>query len=191
MRYFILASLVCAALAAVAACGPPLGLPGAFITNKVDSAVSLYALTGTPVSQPSGYSIGAGQVVRTEQGMPFDFAFDIDTAGRAVLLPTGALKLGRQSGLQSSAVDFDSIKIAPTGGYNLDSAQVVGVDSVVILHSSGVTCSFNLPAFYYAKLRVVAIDTSSTSGNGRRIVFDILNDHNCGYRGLEPGLPKH
>jgi len=189
MRYFILAFLACAAFAA---CGNPLGLPAAYSTNTVDSLVSLYALSGTPVSLPSGYSIinALQHVVRTDQGQPFDFAFDIDSTGQAVLLPTGALKLGKQSGLQISALPFDSIKIAPTTGYNLDSAQIVNVNSVLILRSASFTCSYGLPGVLYAKLHVLDIDTTSTP-NGRRIDFEILNDLNCGYRGLEPGVPRH
>jgi len=42
---------------------------------------------------------------------------------------------------------------------------------------------------YYAKLHVLAIDTTS-GPNGRRIDFEILTDINCGYRGLAPGVPK-
>ncbi len=38
--------------------------------------------------------------------------------------------------------------------------------------------------FLYAKLRVVAIDTTA-----RRIDFRILVDQNCGYHGLAPGIP--
>jgi len=184
MRYFILAFLACAA---IASCGNPLGLPPAFISNVVDT-VSLYALSGTPVSLPSGYSIIGQRAVRTDQGLPFDFAFDFDSTGQAVLLPTGALKMGKQSGLQISGQDFDSIKIAPTSNYNLDSAQVVDSNRVLILHSSTVTCSFNIPAVYYAKLYVVRIDTTSSE---RRIDFLILSDLNCGYRGLEEGVPRH
>jgi hypothetical protein len=186
MRSFLLLVL---AGGLAAACGNPLGLPGAFILNRTDT-VSLYALSGTPVSQPSGYSIGARQAVRTEQAPSFDFAFDIDTAGRALLLPTAALKLGRQSGTQLSAQQFDSILIAPTGNYNLDSARVVNVNSVVIAHSSPVTCTFGVTAFYYAKLHVLAIDTTS-GPKGRRIDFEILSDINCGYRGLQAGLPRN
>jgi len=186
MRYFLLLVLACGL---AAACGNPLGLPGAFIVNRTDT-VSLYALSGTPVSQPSGYSIGARQAVRTEQASSFDLAFDIDTAGRALLLPTGALKLGQQSGTQISALQFDSIRIAPTSNYNLDSAQVVNVNSVIIAHSSAVTCTFGVASFYYAKLHVLAIDTTS-GPTGRRIELEVLTDINCGYRGLEAGLPKH
>jgi hypothetical protein len=184
MRSFILVLLACAA---IAACGNPNGLPPAYITNKVDSLVSLYALSGTPVSLPSGYSLISDHTVRTDQGSPFDFAFDIDSAGTARLYPTGALKLGRASGMLLSAQQFDSIKIAPTSTYNLDSSQVVSVNTVLILHSSSVSCSYGIPAFYYAKLHVLTIDTTSSV---RRIDFEILTNLNCGYRGLEPGVPR-
>lgn len=186
MRYItlVLVGALGAAAVAGAGCGNPNGLPGAYITNRTDT-VSLYALSGTPVYQPSGYSIAARSPVRTEQSVPFDFAFDLDTAGRAVLLPTGALKLGEQSGLQRSAHDFDSVLVAPIENYQLDSALVVDVNSVVLVHSSTVTCSFGTLAYYYAKLHVLAIDMLA-----RRMDFEILTDVNCGYRGLNPGLPS-
>jgi hypothetical protein len=186
MRYLVALALGCGILAA---CGNPLGLPPAAIPNAVDT-VHLYALSGTPVTQPSGYSIPARHAIRTELSSSFDFAFDIDTAGRALLYPTGALKMGRLSGIQLSAQDFDSIKFAPTTSYHLDSAQVVTENAVLILHSAPVSCSFGIASVYYAKLHVLTIDTTS-GPDGRRIDFEILNDINCGYRGLEPGLPRH
>ena len=184
MRYLTLLLLACAGVAA-AACGNSTGLQ-AFRTNVVDT-VSLYALSGTLVSKPSGYAILNGPV-RTEQVVSFDFAFDIDTAGRAVFLPTGALKLGQQSGLQISKLAFDSIRIAPTDKYQLDSAVVVQDSSVVLAHSAQVACGNGFLSAFYAKLHILAIDTTSTP-NGRRIDFEILADLNCGFRGLEPGLP--
>ena len=183
-------TLVAAALvvALAGACGDPFGLPRAVIPNRVDT-LSLYALSGTPVASPSGYRMDFRQAVRIDQAPTFDFAFDIDTAGRAVLLPTGALHLGRLSGGQTSRTAFDSIRIAPDRNYQLDSALVVDVDTVAILHSRPTTCTYGLGAVYYAKLRVLALDTTSAP-NGRRIDFEILVDTNCGYRGLEPGLPS-
>lgn len=170
----------------VAACGDLNPLPRASDENVVDSLVSLYALHGTPVSSPSGYSIQFKSVVRPDQTSGFDFAFDIDTLGRPVLLVTGALKLGRASGAQLTTTPFDSVKLAPTGGYNRDSALVIDTGSVAIIHSVPTTCVFSNAQFvYYAKLHVLAINTTS-----RRIDFAILNDANCGYRGLEPGFPK-
>jgi hypothetical protein len=130
------------------------------------------------------------QAVRTDQTVDgFDFAFDIDTAGRPVLLPTGALRLGRASGIQLTTTLFDSILVAPSGRYQLDSAVVVDSNSVAILHSRPSACSFGISVVYYAKLHVIRIDTTSAP-NGRRIDFEILTDINCGYRGLEPGLPR-
>jgi len=175
-------------LALAAACGAPLGLPRACCENKVIT-VSLYALSGTPVSFPSAYSLLFNQPVRPDQTTSLDFAFDLDSAGRAKLFPTGALHLGRASGIQLTTTAFDSIKVAPTSHYQLDSAVVVDSNSVAILHSTPTQCTFGITTAYYAKLHVLAIDTTS-GPNGRRIDFEILTDINCGYRGLETGLPK-
>jgi hypothetical protein len=192
MRYFFLLMF---AFAILASCGSPVGLPPAFIANEVDT-VHLYALSGTAVSLPSGYVISGRIPVRTDVYPLFDFAFDIDTAGRAVFLPTGAIKMGRQSGLQVVNVPFDSIHTALLANYNKDSATVVQENDVVLAQSIPTVCSFNLPAAYYAKIHVLTIDTASavdtTTGlSGRRIDFEILANINCGYRGLDTGLPKH
>ena len=175
------------ALALIAACGDSLGLSASF-ANKVDT-VSIYALSKTPVSTPSGYYMAQGIVVRTDGFIPFDFAFDIDSTGRGLLLPTGALKLGRLSGLQITAVPFDSIRIAPTGRYQLDSAVVVDSNTVAIAQSRPLTCPNGLPGAYYAKLHVLSIDTTSAP-TGRHLKMEILDDTNCGFRGLQTGLPR-
>lgn len=178
-------SLLFAALVLAAACGDPLGLPPPAIPNDTVT-VSLYALSGTPVTTPSGYNIQFRGAVRTDAApQGFDFAFDIDTAGRPVLLPTHALKLALGSGIQLTTVPFDSITIAPTVNYNRDSAVVVDSNSVALLHSRPLVCSFGITSIYYSKLVVLAIDTVA-----RRIDFKILSNVNCGYRGLEVGLPR-
>jgi hypothetical protein len=100
------------------------------------------------------------------------------------------LKLGRQSGLQITKLAFDSIRFAPTDNYQLDSAVVVHDSSVVLAHSAQVACGNGFLSAFYAKLRILTIDTTTTP-NGRRIDFEILADLNCGFRGLEPGLPKN
>jgi hypothetical protein len=179
-------SLFFVALALAAACGEPLGLPPPNVPNRVDSLISLYALSRTPISTPSAYIIRFRQAVRTDQSSQgFDFAFDIDSTGRPLLLPTGALKLAKGSGIQLTLHAFDSVTVAPSSGYNIDSGTVVDSGAVAILHSGALVCSTGMTSVYYAKLHVVAIDTAE-----RRIDFVILNNVNCGYRGLEPGLPK-
>ncbi|MGH7607806.1 MAG: hypothetical protein ACREME_10745 [Gemmatimonadales bacterium] len=181
-------SIVASFLVVVAACDDPFGLPRPAFPNRVDT-LSLYALQRTPIALPSAYRLELRQAVRTDQSPVFDFAFDIDTTGRALLLPTGPLGLGRQSGGQIRGEPFDSILVAPTRGYELDSAIVVDVGTVAIMHSRPVSCSFGIGAFFYGKLQVLAVDTTS-GPNGRRIDFQILVNTNCGYRGLEPGLPS-
>lgn len=175
-------------LVAVAACGD-LALPPPNFENRVDT-LTLYALDGTPVSSPSAYDLELRSLTRTDQTPSFDFAFNFDSAGRAVLLPLGALKLGALSGIQRTTTAFDSIQFAPTGGYQMDSAVVVDSAGVVLIHSRPVTCPFQVTGVYYAKLHVLSIDTTSSPG-GRSLHFEILTDINCGYRGLQPGLPRH
>src|SRR5204862_138601 len=105
---------------------------------------------------------------------------------------TASTPLGRQSGAQLTTAEFDSVKSAPSSGYQIDSTVVLSVNSVAIVHSRAVPCSSDLSPVhnFFAKLHVLDIDTTS-GPNGRRIDLEILTDINCGYRGLEPGLPKH
>ena len=185
---FLLGPLWLLCLALAVACGDPfaLGKPG--FQNVVDT-VSLYALHGgTPVRTPSGYFIGTQGLppapVLIQNGGPFDFAVDLDTLNQVVVLPTGALKLGLGSGVQATTTPFDSIRIAPNGGYKRDSAVTIPVGGRAIVHSRDSQCSNLITVVYYAKLEVLAVDTTS-----RKITFQILVDDNCGFRGLEPGLP--
>jgi hypothetical protein len=188
MRTLLLLGI--AAAAAVAACGDPFGIPVAQLTNTLDT-ISLYAVTGTEVQTPSAYCLGscgptragAAELVRLDESTILDFAFDIDTLGRAVLKPTGAIRLGRNSGLRTSPLVFDSIRLAPTLGYQLDSAVTVVVGTRVIVQSRLVTCPWGGSSFYYAKLEVLAIDTGA-----RRADLQLLLDPNCGYRGLVAGV---
>src|SRR3989442_12623220 len=81
-----------AALTALAACGTTTGLPPAHIVNVVDT-VSLYALDGTPLTAPSAYDVELLLAVRTDVTTPYDFIFNIDTAVRALRLPTSSARL--------------------------------------------------------------------------------------------------
>lgn len=172
-----------AALAVVAACEDPFALADATRPNQVDT-LSLWALSGTPVHLPSGYVIATKRVVRTDQTATFDFAFDLGPGNEARLWPTDALGLTGSSGLLVVNAPFASIKTAPVVGYEDSSAVVVTVGTVVLARSRpDVTCVVaTLP--YYAKLHILAVDVTA-----RRVDFEILADNNCGYKGLEPGIP--
>ena len=181
----LLVVFVVAALAVVAACGDnSLGLPAARYNNVVDS-VSLWALDGTPLNTPSAYSISGRVAVRTDQTTGFDFAFNITPSGAAVLLPTAALGLGKASGILLPAKPFDSITVAPTTGYQDSTAVAVDSGATAVLRSRPISSCVVGTVYLYAKLQVLRVDTVA-----RRIDYNILVDQNCGYRGLEPGIPK-
>jgi hypothetical protein len=176
---------ICAAVAAATAlaCGEDFQLPPATAPNELDTA-TVYALTGTPVGAPSGYQLEFRRVVRTDQTAAFDFAFDITPAGDPVFLPTGALGLGEASGFQPAPEPFDSITAAPNSGYVYDTTATAVAGTELLVQSRVTTCSYGGTASFYAKLRVLAADAVA-----RHVVFEILVNTNCGYRGLEPGIP--
>ena len=173
-----------AVLGVVAACNDSNGLPRAGNPNEVDT-LSLFALDGTPLSSPSGYDVAGNVAVRTDRAVAFDFVFNIDSAGHAVLLPTGAMGLSRSSGIQVQSVAFEAVTTAPGGAYVDTMAVRLDSGTVAVVHSRATNClTFSALVFYYAKIEVLAIDTVA-----RRIDFQVLVDQNCGYRGLEPGIP--
>ena len=165
------------------ACSSTLGPPAATSVNVIDT-VTLYAASGTPVGTPSAYDIQIGARVRTDTSPVFDFLFDM-TGTSSKLYPPGALPgFGRSAALEYAA-SFDGTTTAPTGGWNDTTALAVDSGSVVLVRSRAINCSFAV-VFLYAKLQVLAVDTLA-----RTIQFQILNNMNCGYRDLTPGLPKH
>src|SRR5258708_6909793 len=154
---------------------PPSAHPGTTVTR--------WALDGPARSWPSGYQIATKTTIRTDRSSSFDFAFDVDTLGRPVFLPTGALGLGVGSGLQHTSAAFDAIT-APSGSdYTSDSAFVFDTGNVALARSRP-GCSLGASIFYYAKLKVLAYDPVA-----RRVDFEILVNANCGYRSLKPGVP--
>lgn len=178
------------AAAALGACGESITLPPAGLETEEDT-ITLYALTGTPVSTPSGYSILSRAVVRTDRSTDFDFAVDFRTGAggdtTVVLLPRGALGFAADGGLQSVTVPFDSLLLAPETGYVESDALAVGRGSVVVAASRRQACNFGILRPFYAKMRVEDINRDPLQ---RSVTLRIVVDPNCGYRGLAPGIPN-
>ncbi|HXJ29887.1 MAG TPA: hypothetical protein VNG35_04585, partial [Gemmatimonadales bacterium] len=109
-----LASLVFG-LFTVLACGNT-GLQPGIVVNQVDT-LSLYALDGTALDQPSAFRIASPHVLRTDQAADFDFVFNLTAGDSAVLLPTGAVGLGIGSGILTTKANtpFDAITVVPGG----------------------------------------------------------------------------
>jgi hypothetical protein len=173
-----------ALLAAAAGCGDPFGHKASF-SNVVDT-ITLYALRNTPIRLPSAYSMLDQVTVRTDLSSSFDFAFDLSAQGRALIYPAGALGLSRDPGIQLSDKLFEELRSAPSDGYVTDSSRTVVEGSVFLARSrvsSAPPCIFvSVPR--YGKFHVLAIDTTA-----RSIRLEALVDGNCGFHGLEPGIP--
>lgn len=169
------------------ACDDNFGLPPS-VPNTVDTT-TLYALTGTPIATPSAYDLVFGRAARTDLGQAFDFAFDILANGEARLYPAGALRLSPEAGILIVTRPFAEVRSAPLDdAYVQDSSVVVRTETVFVARSRAASegCAFLGALPRYGKFRVLAIDLDR-----RTIAFEHLVNHNCGYRGLEPGLPNN
>ena len=186
-RVVVLAAL--AAAAGLAACGKdPYAVVASFVTEE-DTLFS-YALNGTPPYQPAGVSSIQMRAVPIDSSFAFDFAFDIDSANRLLLLPVS--RVGTTFGSSRSVgfdttwhVPYDSIFKAHSSGYVFDSIVVVqpgrpfGVVAAA-LGCTGVTGS----SVIYSKFVVDSVHAAE-----RRIFMRGHVDPNCGFRSLRPGIP--
>jgi len=183
-RFAVLVALV------LAGCNDPNELPPATETNVVDT-ITLYSLDGTPVNKPSAYAIQAGLPVRTDQFSAFDFLYTVDAAGQSWFLPAVVAGMPAPSlapgllpqGTAAGGLAFEQITVAPFDGYIGEDSLAVVVGNTYVLRSR-IVCSIGVPK--YAKLGVIAINTHPDTLS---ITLQLLNNQNCGYRGLEPGLP--
>ena len=169
------------ALLTAAACG---GGQTAYYSNNVDT-VTLFALRGTSIRTPSAYSMLDLLGIRTDTTSAFDFAFDIDSTGTPLIYPAGVLGLDKTTGILLTQSAFDDVHSAPTSGYVTDSAVAVGQGDVFVFRSRPTSSSciyYSLSR--YGKFEVLAIDSAQ-----RSITLQGLVDLNCGFRGLDQGIP--
>lgn len=184
---FVFGPLALGMIMATTGCDNTLALPPATAANILDT-VTLHALEGTSISDPSGFNLVLARAARTDRpSEPFDFAFDLDAQEQAVMFTTGALGLPDESAIQLSEDQFEDITIAPLEDYDPDNPLVVDVDDVFIVRSrfDPTGCAFYLGQLpRYGKFRVLTIDLAT-----RQIVLENVVNINCGYRSLELGVP--
>jgi hypothetical protein len=176
-------------------CGSATTLPPASapITQQ---QINLFALTNTPVNSNSAYDMIQLLEVRVDQNNSFDFAFDLrfDSAygiGKhgdtvAVLIPRGALGFVADPGLiyLPGIFNFDSLQVAPVGGYVKDKAVQIHEGDVLYAASRIQTCNFGFTLPHYAKLVIQKIDLAAFS-----TTIKVVIDPNCGYREINTGIP--
>jgi len=85
-------------------------------------------------------------------------------------------------GLQAQTKTFDEITRAPSNGYTADSAVPIHVGDRYAVRSRVVCTSLGVPL--YGKLEILSFQDST-------VTFKVLTDLNCGFRDLNPGLPKN
>ena len=172
------------------ACGDPTSLQASLPTS-VDS-LSVFALSGTPPTYPSGLSILSRQPVRVDGFASFDVAFDINAAGNVVISPVKMVVVSpggsRPVGLLKVAGAFDLALEAPKTGYETDSSLVLAPGEVVMVqtahNSSGDLCQFAINPNIYAKIAVDSVVLAS-----RTIFLRLGLDPNCGFRSFVTGIP--
>jgi hypothetical protein len=172
------------------ACGDPTSLH-ATLPTSVDT-LSVFALSGTPPTYPSGISIVARQPVRVDGFASFDVALDIDDNGNVIIYPVkmvvSSIGTARPVGLQKLSTAFDSVTSAPKDGYNNDLAVVLAPHETVAIQSphntSGDICAFALSPYLYAKIAVDSVNLAS-----RTLFLRLGLDPNCGFRSFAEGIP--
>ena len=184
----MLAVMAATAAIATAACDDPFA-PRASTPVRTDSFV-VYAVSKTPVNVPAAFNIVLFTPLRLEPTYGFDVAFDINDAGKAVLIPVrlvgGAITAGRRVGLQRITGAYDEVTQAPTSGYQYDSALVLDVADAAIVEVQTDACQFTTSRNIYAKLQIIVIDPIA-----RTMGFRITYDPNCGFRSFLPGVPTN
>ena len=174
----------------LSACSNPTNLR-ASLPTAVDT-LSVFALSGTPPTYPSGISILARQPVRVDGFASFDVALDINAAGNAVIYPVKLVVSSpggsRPVGMLKLTSVFDSLAAAPKTGYETDSSLVIVPGEVVVVqsahNSSGDLCQFALSPNIYAKIAVDSINLAS-----RTLFLRLGLDPNCGFRSFVTGIP--
>lgn len=181
--------LAAAAIAAlVAACGSEDFLAKPTIQNDT-AQVTLGALLSSPVGTFSGYvtTPGGAAPVRLDLSADLEFLYDIDPLLGPAFYPAEAKGLlvhsSTNPGLQRMAVPFDSLTKARSNGYTLDKPLAVDSGDVFLVRSK-VRCGIGVPI--YSKLEVLGVDSVAHT-----VTFRIMTNLNCGYRGLDYGLPPN
>lgn len=188
LRLAIIGTLCIAA--GLSACGDPVALKA---TNPTTTdTLTVYALAGTPPSLPSALAIPSRQAVRVDGFGGFDVAFDINSAGQAVVYPVNLVVTasggGRVVGIQKVSGSFESVMAAPRTGYKVDSAVVVNPGEVLAIEAqhngSGDVCGFQLSPYVYAKITIDNINRAV-----RTLSLRLVTSLNCGFRSFADGIP--
>jgi hypothetical protein len=183
---FRLISMTAGIAFGAAACNDP--NENTTLSPVLADTLTVYALTGTAPSFPSGYYSASGAVTRVDGNFNFDIAFDINQENKVVIYPQRLVGISldgaKPVGIQRLAVPFDELGRAPGSGYVFDSSFVVSPGEGLVMQVQALReCGFFFSQLRYTKLVVDSIDVPR-----RSIFFHTVHNPNCGYRSLVPGV---
>jgi hypothetical protein len=157
-------------------------------TAIITDTLVAWAINGTPGHLPAGYELADERVVQTDANLNFDIAFDIDSAGHAVIYPVRLLTDGsistRHVGLQRVSQPYDSVTFGLRRGYQFDSAYKLGPGDGMLIVSNPLGCLADANPTLYGKFIIDSVNIAT-----RTIHFRATTDPNCGYRSFKPGIP--
>jgi hypothetical protein len=171
-----------------AGCSSSTGLASPSLENVLDT-VTLASLSHGALRQPAAYSVPDRLAVLTFQTTGFDFLFDFDSAGRAVVLPLAVVGLSPtgsvKPGLLATTTAFDDMVRAPLNGYVTDDTIPVTPGDRFYVRSRPI-CTDLGGLSEYARMEVLAVDSAAQT-----LTFQVVADDNCGYRSLALGYPNN
>ena len=187
-RFLLAVGLV----AAASACGDSTGIRANF--QNREATMELAPVNGSSLTVPAAISIRGPEPARVDVNLAFDIAFDMDAGGAVTVytvraLASEVLASVSRVGLQKDTTAYALVAKAPLSGFVYDSSLTLGVGQTLLIDKLDGTCAQFGGAFLgyniKAKLIIDSVDTAA-----RKIFVKILSNPNCGFRSLQPGLPK-
>ncbi|MDQ3697634.1 MAG: hypothetical protein M3373_06370 [Gemmatimonadota bacterium] len=170
-------------LSALAACGDPLRFEAQ--REVVNDTLTLFALTGTPVTAPSALNTFLHQAVRLDGTSSFDLVVDIDESGQVELQPVQLVGgSGGRTAFQVTDTPFSEVAEAPRNGYAAE-ALTVAIGQTVLVRAEPLICAGQLRPEIYSKLVIEGIDLVARTLKVRMTV-----DPNCGFVSFVEGIPE-
>lgn len=180
------AAILALASVAATACSDPFTMKAQYATEPF--SFSLYALSGAgPANAPAALDLLSRAPMRVDGNFTFDVAFDLDGKGKIVIIPQKlvgtALSGARIVALQRISGTYESVLLAPVGGWQADSALSVLPGEVVGVRMTSTACSYQLSNLMYAKFTI-----DSVRAGGFMFGHGVVNP-NCGFKSFESGVP--
>jgi hypothetical protein len=177
-----------AAMCTVAACDDPYTAKASYVNSS--QAFQLYALTGTATNLSSALLLPVKSVTRVDGTFAFDVAFDINAAGKIMVIPANVVGQNtngaRAVGVATNIGSYAAILEAPLGGYTFDSVTVVSVGQAFVIKAQETACGGSMTPYLYAKAVVDSLDLTKRTMFGHATI-----NINCGFRSLRDGLPAY